>query len=75
MHKPKDALKAFQKAYNLSNTNDEKYIALFNLSLASLNTKQYTIALTYAQQAKEINNTEEIQDLISEINHKKILKK
>lgn len=75
LNRYKEAIKAFKNAYDLSKTNDEKYLSLYNLSTAFLNTKQYEPALTYAQQAKEINNTEEIQNLISEINHKKMLKK
>lgn len=75
LNRNKDSIKAFKKAYSLSKTNDEKYLALYNLSTACLNNKQYDSALTYAQQAKELIDTEEIKDLISNINHSKILNK
>lgn len=64
-----DALKALNKALELSKTNDEKYIALYNIAVLNMNTGNLDIALQNAQLAKEISDSEEVQELISNIKH------
>lgn len=70
-----DAVKAMQKGYELSKTDSERYTALYNLSAIYMNSGQLDKALTYANEAKKIMNTEEIKDLITNINHAKVTKR
>lgn len=71
LNKYKDAVKAMQKAYELSKTNEEKYMSSYNLAAMYLSINDTKNALIYAQIAKQISNTEEIKDLIMNINHQK----
>ena len=71
LNKNKQAIKAMQKAYELAKTDNEKYIVLYNLSAIYLNTNKYDTALDYANQAKNINNNEDINELILNINLQK----
>lgn len=75
LNKSKEAVKAFNKALELSKNNDEKYLVLYNLAVLKLKLRQYESSIKYALKAKEISDNEEIRDLISNINHSKILKK
>ncbi len=75
LNKTNDAIKALQKAYELSKTDNERYISLYNLSAIYLNSGQYDKALTYANEAKKIMETEDIKDLITNINHTKVTKR
>ena len=63
------ALEAFQKAFNLATTKDDKFIVLYNLSIMYLNNSKPETALQYAKQAQNIKHNEEIADLISNIEH------
>ena len=69
--KDKDAIKAMQKAYELASTDTEKYLCAFNLSALFLKIKGFEQAEEYANIAKKINNSEEIQELIMNIKHEK----
>lgn len=68
--KKKEALTAFEKAYNLSKTDNEKYIAAFNLAVNYMENKDYNKALKFAKLAQEISDTEDIKELILNINLK-----
>ena len=64
-----DALKALNKALELSKTNDEKYIVLYNIAVLNMNSGNLDTALQNAQLAKEISDSGEVQELISNIKH------
>ncbi len=64
-----DALSALQKAFNLSRSDTDKYIVLYNIAAMYLNNNKPDTALGYALQAQNISDTDEIADLISNIQH------
>jgi len=64
-----NALAAFQKAFNFATTNNDKYIVLYNMATMYLNNNKPETALEYAKQAQAISNTEEVADLIGNIEH------
>ena len=63
------ALEAFQKAYNLASNPNDKYVVLYNISTVYLNNNRPETALEYAKQAQNISHSEEVSDLISNIEH------
>lgn len=63
------ATAALQKAFNLAQNNTDKYIVLYNFAVMYLNNEKPETALQYAKQAQQISNTDEIADLISNIEH------
>lgn len=69
LNKTADAVKAMKKAYSLAKTDNEKYLVCYNLSAIYVNSKHFKEALKYAKEAQAISNTEEIQDLITNIEH------
>ena len=64
-----DAVKAMKKAYSLAKDDNDKYLVCYNLSAIYVNSKHYKEALKYAKEAQAISNTEEIQDVITNIEH------
>lgn len=71
LNKTKDAIKAMKKAYELSKTNNEKYIASYNLAVVFLNSGRLDDAEKYANIAKGFSNSDEITELLTNINHAK----
>lgn len=71
LNKHTDAIKALEKAFSLSKTNNEKYLVLYNLAAIYMNTNNLDKALDYANEAKKLNNSEEIEELITNIKHAK----
>ncbi|MBR6099366.1 matrixin family metalloprotease [bacterium] len=65
----KNALASFQKAYNLSKEDSDKYIILYNISAMYLNNNKPEAALGYAKQAQSLDDNEDVQDLLSNIEH------
>lgn len=63
------AIKNFKKALELCQTENEEYIIYFNIAVTYLNNNKPEQALQYAQTARNINNSGEIQELISNIKH------
>ena len=63
------AVEALQKAFNTSQSEMDKYIVLYNYAALYLNNDNPETALQYAKQAQNINDTEEVADLISNIEH------
>ncbi len=63
------ALEAFQQAFNLAKTDSDKYIVLYNLAAMYLNNNNPETARGYAKQAQQINNSEEVGELIGNIEH------
>jgi tetratricopeptide (TPR) repeat protein len=74
LNKTHEAIKALQKAYELSKTDNERYTSLYNLSAVYLNSGDTNNALKYANDAKNIADSDEIKELISNINHAKVTK-
>lgn len=69
LNKYSQAIKAMQKAYELSSTDNEKYMSAYNLAIIYLNSGDKDNALKSAQIAKQISNTEEINNLINQIKY------
>lgn len=69
LNKTADAVKAMKKAYSLAKDDNDKYLVCYNLSAIYVNSKHYKKALKYAKEAQAISNTEEIQDVITNIEH------
>lgn len=67
--KKENAIKALHKALTLSKTQDEQFVVYYNLAVVEMNAKNLTKALEYAKLAQQISNTDEIADLISNIEH------
>ncbi len=65
------ALEAFQKAYNLATLDNDRYTILYNIAAMYLNNNNPDSALGYANQAKQIKATDEIAELIGNIEHAK----
>lgn len=65
----KKAEKNLKIALSYSKTHDEQYLIYYNLSVVYLNNNMPKEALEAAQQAKQISNTEEIAELIGNIQH------
>lgn len=63
------ALEALQNAFNNAKTDSDKYIVLYNYAAMYLNNDKPETALEYAKQAQQIINSEEIADLMSNIEH------
>lgn len=66
--KQNEAIKAFETAFNLSKTDEEKYIASYNLAVAYMNSKNPKQAMKFAKMAQNYSNTEDVQELIMNIN-------
>ena len=70
--KENEAIKALTTAFELSKTNNEKYISAFNISTVYFNSKDYDKALTFAEVAQRLSDTDDIKNLIMNIKHAKI---
>lgn len=66
--KYKDAIKMFKKALSLSKSASDEYISAFNLANVYFSIKDYKNAQNYAQYAKNVSDTQEINLLLFEIN-------
>lgn len=69
LNKKKEAVKSLEKAMELTKSDTEKYIVLYNLAVIHMNSNDLEKALTYANQAKNLQDDEDIQELIMNINH------
>ena len=65
MHK--EAINALKKSFQLSQTDDEKYLSAYNLASLYIHVKDANNAEKYANIAKQISNTEEVQELFKHI--------
>ncbi len=65
------ALEAFQEAYNKAKLQNDKYIIMYNIAAMYLNNNNPDSALEYAKQAQSINNSDEVRDLLGNIEHAK----
>lgn len=62
-----EAIKALEKGVSISKNNDDKYIIYYNAAVIYINNKKPEQAKSYAQKAQQINNSEEIKNLIKNI--------
>lgn len=67
--KRQKSIEALSKALELSSTQNDQFIAYYNMAVVEMNLGDLRKAMEYAQKAQQINNTEEISDLISNISH------
>ncbi len=65
----KKAGECLQKAFNLAQTPNDKYIVYYNFAVIYLNNNLPKEALPYAYEAQKIQNSDEVMDLISNIQH------
>lgn len=70
----KRAIEAFTIAFNMAKTEQDKFMVLYNMAAMYLNQNKLDLAMQYAKQAQKIANSDEIQELISNIEHAKITK-
>ncbi len=63
------AVQALQNAFNKAQTDMDKYIVLYNYAVLYLNNNNPETAMQYAKQAKQIGDSEELFDLMSNIEH------
>lgn len=75
LNKNKEALKAMQKAYELAKSDNEKYMVSYNLAVMNMNKGDYDTALKFAREAKELYNSDEVKELITNIKHAKLTNK
>lgn len=75
LDKKNKAIESLNKALILSKTNEEKYIVYYNLAVVEMNIGSLSKALEYAKQAQQIDNTDDIADLIGNIEHSITTKK
>ena len=74
LNKNTEALKAMNKALTLAKSDNEKYMANYNIAALYMNNGKLDKALTFAKEAQNIYDTDEIKDLITNINHAKLSK-
>ncbi len=67
--KLRKASENLDKALQLAKTDQDKYVIYYNYAVVYLNNNKPDSALKYAQTAQRINNSEEVRDLISNIEH------
>ncbi len=70
-----NALKALNKALELSKTPQDNYIVYYNMAVVEMNAGNLSKALINARKAQEYFDSEEISDLISNIEHAKSTRK
>lgn len=75
LNKNREALKALEKALELAKSDNEKYMVNYNLAVLNMNENNLEAASAYAKAAKELYNSEEVKELITNINHAKLTKK
>lgn len=69
LDKVNKAAEAFTTAFNKSKTDNDRYISLYNLAAMYLNRNNQKLALDYAKQAQKIIDTDDIRELIGNIEH------
>lgn len=69
LEKKEKAIDALTKALELSKTPQDKFTAYYNLAVVETNLGSREKALEYAKQAQNIQNTEDLEDLILNLEH------
>lgn len=67
--KLRKATENLDTALQLARTDQDRYVIYYNYAVVYLNNNKPDSALKYAQTAQRINNSEEVLDLISNIEH------
>lgn len=62
--KTNEAINAMHKAYEKAKTDNEKYMALYNLSAIYFEAKMFDKAKEYALKAQQISDTDEVRNII-----------
>lgn len=75
LNKYSEAIKALKKAYKLVKSDEERYMVCYNMAVICMNANNLDDALNYAKEAQEINNSEDIKEVISNIEHAKQTKR
>lgn len=65
----KKALDAFNQAYVRANQDNDKFIIMYDIAAMYMNHNKPEEAISYARQAQEIDNNDDIAELISNIEH------
>ena len=68
------AAEAFTTAFNKAKSDEDKYIALYNMAAMYLNRNNKKLAADFAKQAQNIMDTDEIRELIGNIEHAAVTK-
>ncbi len=63
------ALKTYKQGYELSTDNQEKYLFVYNMATTCIKMKNRDKALEYAEYAKKLNPTDEVNKLIHDIKY------
>lgn len=63
------AVQNLEKALELATNSNERYVIYYNYAVTYLNNNNPEKALPYAQKAREISQTVEVEDMISNIKH------
>ena len=75
MKKTKEAIEALRKALELSKSDEEKFVVYYNIAVVYLNNNKLDEAEKYANLARNLQNSEDVNELLSNINHAKAAKK
>ena len=75
LNKYSEAIKALKKAYKLVKSDEERYMVCYNMAVICMNANNLDDALNYAKEAQEISNSEDIKEVISNIEHAKQTKR
>ena len=68
-------MKAMTKAYELAKSDSEKYMVTYNLAVMNMNNGNFDNALKFAEEAKQIYDSEEVKDLLMNIKHARLTNK
>lgn len=63
------AVSALNRALELSSSDNDKFVVYFNLAIIYMNTQDWDNSLKYAQMAKEIKDSSDVENLIESINY------
>lgn len=75
LKKTKEAIEALRKALELSKSDEEKFVVYYNIAVVYLNNNKLDEAEKYANLARNLQNSEDVNELLSNINHAKAAKK
>ena len=71
LNKPGEAMRAMRKAYELSKSDNEKFLSAYNLAVMYMNSGHLEKAENMANEAKNISYNEDVKELLLNIKHTK----
>ncbi len=71
LNKPGEAMRAMRKAYELSKSDNEKFLSAYNLAVMYMNSGHLEKAENMANEAKNISYNEDVKELLLNIKHAK----